>query len=102
MDFVFSSERGGPLHASNYRRRILIPAFEAAGIKLAPGLCFHVFRRSCGTWLGAADGGGMDLPDVAAWLGHSDATVTLRHYMKASELEAPAALDALVSAEARG
>ncbi len=42
-------------------------------------------------------GGAMDLPNVAAWLGHADATVTLRHYMKASELEAPAALDALVA-----
>ena len=98
-DFVFSSERGGPLHASNYRRRILVPAFEAAGIKLAPGLCFHVFRRSCGTWLGAADGGAMDLPNVAAWLGHADATVTLRHYMKPSELAAPATLDALIASE---
>ncbi len=39
----------------------------------------------------------MDLPNVAAWLGHADATVTLRHYMKASELEAPAALEALVA-----
>ena len=44
----------------------------------------------------------MDLPNVAAWLGHSDANVTLRHYMKAWELEAPATLDALVSAEGRG
>ncbi len=43
----------------------------------------------------------MDLPNVAAWLGHADATVTLRHYMKASELEAPAALDALVASGKR-
>jgi integrase len=94
---VFSSQRGGPIHASNYRRRILIPAIEAAGIMLAPNLCFHVFRRSCGTWLGSADGGRLDLPNVAAWLGHADPSVTLRHYMKATELQAPATLDALVA-----
>ena len=45
----------------------------------------------------------MDLPNVAAWLGHSDATVTLRHYMKPGQLEAPAALETLVAAaEIRG
>lgn len=96
-DFVFASEDGTPLHASKYRRRILVPAFEAAGIKLAPNLCFHVFRRSCGTWLGSVEGGGMDLPNVAAWLGPADATVTLRHYMKSGKLEAPAALDAVIA-----
>jgi integrase len=94
-DFIFSSTEGGPLHASNFRRRILKPAFEAAGITLAPNLCFHVFRRSCGTWLGSHEGGNMDLPNLAAWLGHEDARVTLKHYLKPTGLEAPAALDAL-------
>ncbi len=37
----------------------------------------------------------MDLPNLAAWLGHEDARVTLRHYLKLTGLEAPAALDAL-------
>ena len=43
----------------------------------------------------------MDLPNVAAWLGHSDAAVTMRHYMKATELQAPPTLDTLI-AEASG
>jgi integrase len=99
-DFVFSSTRGGPMHASNFRRRVLLPAFDKAELKIAPGLCFHLFRRSCGTWLGSNEGGKVDLADVAKWLGHEDTRTTLRHYIKPAELKAPAGLGKLTGTEA--
>ena len=81
-DFVFASRTGGPLHASNYRRRILVPACEATGLEWATG--YHVFLRTCASLLfrPKPDGGaGMSVRQVASWLGHADPAMTLRKYV---------------------
>ena len=98
IDFVFASATGGPLHASNYRRRILVPACEETGLAWATG--YHVFRRTCASFLfrPKADGGaGMSVRQVASWLGHADPSMTLRDYVALipNQLQAPAELDAM-------
>ena len=99
-DFVFASANGGPLHASNYRRRVLVPACEATGLEWATG--YHVFRRTCASFLfrpKADSGAGMSVRQVASWLGHADPSMTLRAYVALipNELQAPAELDTMLA-----
>ncbi len=82
---VFTSPQGFPLRYANVRRRVLIPATEAAGFGCfdAEGewrtwIGFHTFRHTCASLLFEA---GRDVKQVAAWLGHADPSFTLRTYV---------------------
>lgn len=76
--YVFATAAGGPLHYSNWRRRVWVPATETAGL---PGLTFHDLRRANATAL-VADG--VDLKTAQTRLGHSDPRLTLAVYAQAT------------------
>jgi integrase len=72
---VFTSERGEPLRRSNFRRRIWLPALEAAGIP--PSTHFHATRHATASWL--IDAGANPL-EVAERLRHTRVSTTLGTY----------------------
>ena len=74
-DRVFTSPAGWRLNYNDVRRRVLMPATEAAGL---PWVTFHTFRHTCASLLFEA---GRDVKQVAAWLGHADPAFTLRTYV---------------------
>jgi integrase len=74
-DRVFTSPEGFPLAYGNLRRRVLVPATEAAGLEW---VTFHSFRHTCASLLFEA---GRDVKQVAEWLGHADAGFTLKVYI---------------------
>jgi integrase len=89
---VFSTSIGTALSASNVRNRVLAPARIAAGMEW---VSFHTFRHTCASHLFDA---GMNIKQVSAWLGHSDAAFTQRTYVHLIDGgigAAPAAFDAL-------
>jgi integrase len=71
--YVFPQPTGRVLDPSNFRKRVLLPAFEKAGI---PPVRFHDLRHTCASLLIDA---GASLYDVMSWLGHSNVTTTLRY-----------------------
>jgi integrase len=73
-DFVFRSEKGTALHATNVQRRVLNPACERAGI---PRVSWHNFRYTYATW---ADPSGESIKALQAQLGHTDSKLTLSVY----------------------
>jgi integrase len=82
---VFTSPAGGRLNDGNLRRRVLIPASEAAGLGVLDDdgewrswVTFHTFRHTCASLLFEA---GRDVKQMAAWLGHADPAFTLRIYV---------------------
>lgn len=71
---LFQSNRGNPVSSTAVREN-LAQAVEAAG--LPDQLVFHDLRHTCASWLARAGA----LPhEVARWLGHKDATVTMKTY----------------------
>jgi integrase len=79
---VFTDESGGPLRYSNWRRRVWLPAAEAAGCE---GAGFHDLRRLNATTLVV---GGIDVKTAQVRLGHADPRMTLAIYASA-----PASVD---------
>jgi integrase len=75
---VFVSPEGEPLHYSNWRRRVWLPAVEAAGLA---GLGFHTLKSNAATALVAA---GVDPKVAQVRLGHTDVRVTLGIYARAT------------------
>jgi integrase len=73
-DFVFPSEKGTALHATNVQRRVLNPACERARI---PRVSWHNFRYTYSTW---ADPSGESIKALQAQLGHTDSKLTLSVY----------------------
>ncbi len=67
--------RNGTRYLDRNVRRILDPATERAGV---PWVSFHTFRHTCASMLFA---GGVNLRQVADWLGHTDPAFTLRTYV---------------------
>jgi integrase len=72
---VFSAPDGGALRPDNFRRREFRPAVERAGLgKLSP----HDLRHTAASTLAAQ---GASATEIAARLGHANASVTQRVYM---------------------
>ena len=71
---VCSGERGRVIDLNNWRRRVWIPACEAAGVRTTPYDGRH-------TYASLLIHEGRSLPYVTAALGHASATTTLRHYV---------------------
>ncbi|HVA07554.1 MAG TPA: tyrosine-type recombinase/integrase [Acidimicrobiales bacterium] len=76
--YLFAGKRGAPLHYSNWRRRVWVPACEALGLA---AFHFHDLRHVAGTALVAS---GVDVKTAGARLGHSSPTLTLRLYAQAT------------------
>ncbi len=74
-DRVFTSPQGFPLAYGNLRRRVLVPATEAASLEW---VTFHTFRHTCASLLFEA---GRDVKQVSEWLGHANAAFTLKVYV---------------------
>jgi integrase len=73
--FVFSGPDGGPLRANNWRKRVLYPACERAGITPTPHT--HDLRHTAAS-LGIRVG--MHPKELAEMLGHSSIRMTMDTY----------------------
>jgi integrase len=70
-DLIFTSPAGEPLHHGNFRRRVWLPALEAAGL---PALHLHDLRHA-GNVLSAAVGA--NLRELMERMGHSSTKAAL-------------------------
>jgi len=70
---VFPAVEGGPLRRSNFRRRVWVPATEAAGV---PGLRFHDLRHTAAT---LAASSGTSLKALMTRIGHNSPAAALRY-----------------------
>jgi integrase len=70
---VFPAAEGGPMRRTNFRRRVWVPATEAAGV---PGLRFHDLRHT-GATLAAASGA--PLKALMQRMGHTTVAAALRY-----------------------
>ena len=75
---VFVSPEGTPLHYSNWRRRVWIPAREEAGL---PELNFHDLKHTAGT---ALLDEGVNIKTAQTRLGHANPRTTLEIYAQAT------------------
>jgi integrase len=73
---LFVNGNGERLDYSNTRRRVLVPALDAAGINWSAG--FHTFRHTVASRLFAE---GRNVKQVQRWLGHHKASFTLDTYV---------------------
>jgi integrase len=76
---LFTSPSGMPLHYSNFRRRVFIPACQKAGLM---NVTFHDLRGTHATILVAE---GHDVKVVQERMGHRSITTTLKYYARATE-----------------
>lgn len=79
-DYVFTTEIGTAISASNLLRRSFYPLCARAGIPTRPGLRFHDLRHSCGSLLIAE---GVKPKLVQAILRHSKLSTTMDLYVHA-------------------
>lgn len=70
---VFPAAEGGPLRRSNFRRRVWVPATDAAGVR---GLRFHDLRHTAATLAAAS---GTSLRALMTRIGHASAAAALRY-----------------------
>jgi integrase len=94
-DLVFTSPRGEPIRARNFRSRTWLPATEAAGLA---GLTVHELRHTCVALL---IGQGVGPKQIQAQLGHEDVRTTLGvygHLFEGHEDVTAAAMDAAIAA----
>jgi integrase len=79
-ELLFQTQRGGPLHASNFNRRVWQPALTHCGLITSEGkniYRFHDLRHTCVSRLVAA---GADIKLVQAIAGHANPMITLNRY----------------------
>jgi integrase len=76
---LFTSLSGEPLHYSNWRRRVWVPATQKAGFR---GLHFHDLKHTAGTALVSQ---GVDVKTAQVRLGHANVSTTLGIYAQATE-----------------
>jgi integrase len=74
---IFVGRTGNALRYNSWRRSVFDPAAEAAGFE---GVTPHDLRASHGTWIAERFG----VMAAAKRLGHANASVTTRHYARAS------------------
>lgn len=97
---IFPGTRGGPLTASNWRRRVWVPAMVATKLGEVDkkghyeGPTFHDLRRTSATGLVAA---GVDVKTAQNRLGHSQVRLTLELYAQAVTEQDRLASDALAA-----
>ena len=85
-DPIFPSAIGTPMDRRNFNRRVWRPAVEAAGVEATP----HTLRHSLASLMFEH---GRTAAQIAAWLGHSDPSFTLRTYVHARDVGDAAFLD---------
>lgn len=80
MGYVFTTDIGTPISASNLLRRSFYPLCERAGVPTRPGLRFHDLRHACGSLLISE---GVKPKLVQAILRHSKLSTTMDLYVHA-------------------
>lgn len=90
--YVFTTELGTPISASNLLRRSFYPLCARAGIPTRPGLRFHDLRHACGSLLIAE---GVKPKLVQAILRHSKLSTTMDLYVHAYDEDLRGAVGAL-------
>lgn len=90
---LFSSREGTPLTTNNVRRQ-LRRVMDLAGIE---GVTPHAFRRTVATAIN--EQAGVEL--AAELLGHTDPRITLKHYIRRSEMVDPSTAEMLERAFAK-
>jgi integrase len=88
-ELVFTSPRGGPLRANNFRRRVFTPAAERIGV---PDLVIHDLRDTAAS---LAISAGASIKAVQRMLGHASAAMTLDTYGSLFEDDLDALADRL-------
>ncbi len=91
-DPVFPSAVGTPMDRRNFNRRVWRPAVESAGVEATP----HTLRHSLASLLFEH---GHTAAQIAALLGHSDPSFTLRTYVHARDVGDVAFLDDVFAGE---
>ena len=91
-ELLFASAAETPIHRGNWHRRVLLPACDRAAV---PRISPHDLRATCASLLAASH---VPLAAASAHLGHSDTTVTLRHYLAADSAASQVVQTALASA----
>ena len=76
--YVFPAPYSGPLRRSNFRRRVWLPAVEAAGLE---GFTFHGLRHTAATLMVSS---GVHPRVIAARLGHSSVRTVLDVYTRST------------------
>ena len=71
---LFTTSNGGPIHPSNFHRRVWAPLLERLGLPHVP---FGALRASAATVLLEE---GVDISVVSELLGHSAISITAKHY----------------------
>ncbi len=77
--YVFTSERGGPLHGSN----VVAALHAACALAEVPQVRVHDLRHSCGSFLAAQ---GVALPLIMDILGHTQVATAKRYIHSSNEL----------------
>ena len=91
-ELLFASAAETPIHRGNWHHRVLLPACDRAAV---PRISPHDLRATCASLLAASH---VPLAAASAHLGHSDTTVTLRHYLAADSAASQVVQTALASA----
>lgn len=73
-DLVFANDRGKPMHNSNFRTRVFLPAIRNSGV---PKITLHDLRHTAASIAISNDA---DITSVARMLGHTDTSMTLKRY----------------------
>jgi integrase len=94
-DLIFTSPTGAPLRRGNFRRRVWLPALEAAGL---PSIHFHDLRHTGNNLTANA---GASLRELMAHMGHSSTPAALiyQHSTDQRQREIADALDQLARQE---
>ena len=95
-ELLFASQAETPIYRGNWTSRILVRACDAAEI---PRITPHDLRASCASMLAAS---GVPIAAAAQHLGHSDSSVTMRHYLAADTTASVLITEALTKAEQKG
>lgn len=100
-DYVFTGATGQPIHYSNFRRRVWVPAVEAARevIELPEHVVMHELRHYYAT---SSLSAGEPLVAVSKQLGHSSVTVTGDMYARWTRQAGASVAEAVAAGFAAG
>ncbi len=91
----FTDAKGRPVNGDMFRPDVWQPALRAAGIEMSRANGMHALRHYFATTLLTE---GESIEAVSRWLGHSDATVTLRIYLHFMPSRSNARMDQIIDA----
>lgn len=91
----FTDAKGRPVNGDTFRPDVWRPALEMAGVEVSRANGMHALRHYFATTLLTE---GESIEAVSRWLGHADATVTLRIYLHFMPSRSNARMDQIIDA----